>query len=377
VLGVPATPVLAARSSRPDYSGVAALGCRRWANVRVLMIDMRSDTVTRPTAAMRAAMACAEVGDDVFGEDPTVRALEEEIARITGKEAALFVTSGTLGNQLAIALQTRPGDEVVVGEWAHPILYEGGATAALSGVQMAVAGKGGLFTASELEAAVQPGDHWAPRTALVAVENTHNRAGGRVWPVDQLHAVAGRARSLGLSLHLDGARIWNASVACGAEVSALAAPFDTVSVCFSKGLGAPVGSAVCGTRAMVVEARRIRKRLGGGMRQAGILAAGALHALAHHRTRIAEDHANARVFAEMIAGCDGIRVEATAVETNIVNVDVEVSAALVAARARLLGLAINASGPTRLRAVTHLDVSRQEVEQAAGILTAAVTEASR
>jgi threonine aldolase len=336
------------------------------------MIDMRSDTVTRPSAAMRDAMARAEVGDDVYGEDPTVRALEDEVARITGKEAALFVTSGTMGNQLAIAIQTRPGDEVVVGEWAHPVLYEGGAAAALSGVQMAVAGKGGLFTPDELEAAVQPGDHWAPRTSLVAVENTHNRAGGRVWPLDQLHAVADRARRLGLALHMDGARIWNASVSTRTEVSALAAPFDTLSVCFSKGLGAPVGSALCGARAKIEEARRVRKRLGGGMRQAGILAAGALHALAHHRTRIAEDHANARAFAALIAGREGIRVEPTAVETNIVNVDLDASAALVAKRASALGLAVSAPGPTRLRAVTHLDVSRQDVERAAAILVSAV-----
>jgi threonine aldolase len=336
------------------------------------MIDMRSDTVTRPTTAMREAMARAEVGDDVFGEDPTVRALEEEVARITGKEAALFVTSGTMGNQLAIAVQTRPGDEVVVGEGAHPVLYEGGAAAALSGVQMAVAGKGGLFTADELEAAVQPADHWAPRTSLVAVENTHNRAGGRVWPVDQIRSVAERARRLGLALHLDGARIWNASVSARAEVSALAAPFDTVSVCFSKGLGAPVGSALCGPRATIEEARRVRKRLGGGMRQAGILAAGALHALAHHRARIAEDHANARVFAGIIAGREGIHVEPAAIETNIVNVDLDASATLVATRARALGLAVNASGPRRLRAVTHLDVSRQDAERAAEILVSAV-----
>jgi threonine aldolase len=340
------------------------------------MIDVRSDTVTRPTAAMRDAMARADVGDDVFGEDPTVRALEDEVARITGKEAALFVTSGTMGNQLAIAIQTRPGDEVVVGEWAHPVLYEGGAAAALSGVQMAVAGKGGLFTADELESAVQPGDYWAPRTTLVAVENTHNRAGGRVWPVDQLRAIADRARRLNLALHLDGARIWNASVSARVEVSVLAAPFDTVSVCFSKGLGARVGSALCGTRAKIEEARRVRKRIGGGMRQAGILAAGALHALAHHRERIAEDHANARLFAGLLAGRKGIHVAPEAVETNIVNVDLDVSAAPVASRARALGLAINPSGPKRLRAVTHLDVSRRDAEQAAAILATAVDEAS-
>ena len=265
------------------------------------MIDLRSDTVTRPTPPMREAMMRATVGDDVFGDDPTVIALEEEVARITGKEAALFVTSGTMGNQLAIATQTRPGDDVIVGEGAHPVYYEGGAAAALSGVQFSVAGRGGFFTPEELEAVVHPRVHWAPRTSLVSIENTHNRSGGRVWPAAEARAVAERARSLGFATHLDGARIWNASVASRVDVATLCAPFDTVSVCFSKGLGAPVGSAFCGPRKLVVEARRMRKRWGGAMRQSGILAAAALYALAHHRARLAEDHANARLLAESMA----------------------------------------------------------------------------
>src|SRR5579864_5883643 len=254
---------------------------------------------------MRDAMARAEVGDDVFGDDPTARALEEEVASITGKAAALFVPSGTMGNQLAIATQTRPGDEVIVGEGAHPVLYEGGAGAALSGVQFAIAGRGGLFTPEELESAVQPPAYWSPRTALVAIENTHNRAGGRVWPTAQARAVAERARALGFATHLDGARIWNASIATGLDVATLCAPFDTVSVCFSKGLGAPVGSALCGTRAIVQEARRLRKRWGGGMRQAGILAAGALYALRHHRERLPEDHRHARELAHQLSSAAG------------------------------------------------------------------------
>src|SRR5579863_283762 len=284
------------------------------------MIDLRSDTVTRPTPAMRAAMGGAVVGDDVFGDDPTARRLEEEIAGITGKPAALFVTSGTMGNQLAIATQTRPGDAVIVGEGAHPIHYEGAAGAALSGVQFGVAGRGGLFTPDEMQAACEPSSYWAPRTSLVAIENTHNRAGGRVWPVAQARAVAARARELGHATHLDGARIWNASAALGIDVSTLSAPFDTVSVCFSKGLGAPVGSAFCASRSLVEEARRVRKRWGGGMRQAGILAAAALHALAHHRARLADDQANARALAERLTGVSGIHVETAAVETNIVNI---------------------------------------------------------
>ena len=339
------------------------------------MIDLRSDTVTRPTAAMREAMARAEVGDDVFGEDPTVNALEEEVARVTGKEAALFVTSGTMGNQLAIATQTRPGDEVIVGEGAHPIFYEGGAAAALSGVQFSVAGRGGFYTPDEMDAAVQPRAHWAPRTSLAAVENTHNRAGGRVWPHHQARAVAERAHAGGLAVHLDGARVWNASVTSGVQVVAWCAPFDTVSVCFSKGLGAPVGSALCGRRALVDEARRIRKRWGGGMRQAGILAAGALHALAHHRARLADDHANARAFAEKIARLDGAHVDLASVETNIVNIDVDVPADDVAREARELGALIGASAPRRLRAVTHLDVSRADVDTAAEILAIALDRA--
>jgi threonine aldolase len=341
------------------------------------MIDLRSDTVTRPTAAMRDAMARAEVGDDVFGDDPTVRALEEEIARITGKEGALFVPSGTMGNQLAIATQTRPGDEVVVGEGAHPVHYESGAGPALSGVQFAVAGRGGMFTPEEMEAAVQPPVYWTPRTSLVAIENTHNRSGGRVWPPDQARAVAARARTLGLATHLDGARIWNAGVASGVDVATLCEPFDTVSVCFSKGLGAPVGSAFCAPRRLVEDARRFRKRWGGGMRQSGILAAGALYALAHHRSRLAEDHANARTLAELMARASGVRVDMASVQTNIVNIDLEVRADSVAARARDLGVLIHASGPSRLRAVTHLEVSSSDVRTASDVLARAIAEAPR
>jgi threonine aldolase len=336
------------------------------------MIDLRSDTVTRPTPAMRAAMAGADVGDDVFGDDPTVRALEEEVARITGKEAALFVTSGTMGNQLAIATQTRRGDEVIVGEGAHPVFHEAGAAAALSGVQLTIVGRGGVFTADDAAAAVQPRIYSAPRTSLVAIENTHNRAGGRVWALAQAHAVAERAHALGLAAHFDGARVWNASVASGVDVATWVAPFDTVSVCFSKGLGAPVGSAFCSSRKLVEEARRFRKMWGGAMRQSGVIAAAALYALAHHRARIADDHANARVFAERMARTAGARVDLATVETNIVNIDLETPAEAVAKKAREHGLLINSTGPKRLRAVTHLDVSRADVEAAADILTQAI-----
>jgi threonine aldolase len=336
------------------------------------MIDLRSDTVSRPTAGMRDAMARAEVGDDVFGDDPTARALEEEVASITGKAAALFVPSGTMGNQLAIATQTRPGDAVIVGEAAHPVLYESGAGAALSGVQFTVAGLGGMYTPEEMEAAVYPRVYWMPRTSLVAIENTHNHAGGCVWPRHQARAVAERAHELGLATHLDGARAWNASVASGVDMATLCAPFDTVSVCFSKGLGAPAGSAFCGPTKFIEEARRLRKRWGGAMRQVGVLAAAALYALAHHRTRLSDDHANARALAEKMAPVEGVRVDAAAVETNIVNLDLQVSAENVARAARAAGVLINPSGPKRLRAVTHLDVARADIDIAAEVIARAV-----
>lgn len=323
---------------------------------------------------MREAIARATVGDDVFGEDPTVRSLEREVARIVGKEAALFVTSGTMSNQLAIALHTRPGDEVIVSEGAHVVFYESGAGPALSGVQFAIAGSGGFFDADAMEACIHPRAHWSPRTSLVCIENTHNRAGGRVFPQANVIDIARRARTHGLALHLDGARIWNASVQSGLSVAELAAPFDSVSVCFSKGLGAPVGSALCGSAELIERARFFRKRWGGGMRQAGILAAGALFALEHHRERLREDHQHALRFAESAARIPHAMVETAKVETNIVNVDLEapLSAAAVADTARELGLAINASGPRRLRAVMHLDVASTDVERAVSLLGEAV-----
>jgi threonine aldolase len=338
------------------------------------MIDLRSDTVTRPSPEMREAIARAEVGDDVYADDPTANALEAEIAEITGMEAAIFVSSGTMGNQLAIALHTRPGDEVIIGDGAHPAFFESGAGPALSGIQFRVAGSGGLYTADEMEAAIEPTAYYAPRTSLVCVENTHNRAGGRVFPQVEARAIAERAKSRGLGAHLDGARIWNASVATGLSVRELCAPFDTVSVCFSKGLGAPVGSALCGSRARLAEARRIRKRWGGGMRQVGLLAAAARYALTHNRARIADDHANARVFATKVALQKGAHVDPATIETNIVNIDVDAAAEAVSQAALRLGLAINATGPRRLRAVTHLDVSRADAGRAAEILGRAIAE---
>jgi threonine aldolase len=338
------------------------------------VIDLRSDTVTRPTAGMRHAMAEAEVGDDVFGEDPSILALEDEVRTITGKEAALFVPSGTMGNQLAIACQTRPGDEVVIGEGAHVAFYEAGAGAALSGVQFVVAGRGGFFSADEMLEQVKPDAYYYPRTSLVALENTHNRGGGKLLAQSDARAVADAAHARGLAVHLDGARIWNASVASGLSVSELAAPFDTVSVCFSKGLGAPVGSALAGTREVVLRARRFRKMWGGGMRQAGILAAAARYALAHHRDRLADDHANAMAFARQMGTIKGVDVDVQGVVTNIVNVDLlsPLRADDLASLARAAGVLVNASGPARLRVVTHLDVSRDDVLEAAKRLARAI-----
>lgn len=333
------------------------------------LYDLRSDTVTRPTAEMRAAMAAAEVGDDVYGEDPSVNRLEERVADLLGMESALFVPSGTMSNQIGILVHTRRGDEVIIGEGAHCAWYESGAAAAWAGVQFAVAGKGGLFDASELVAAMKPaGDHY-PRTSLVVIENTHNRAGGRIFPERDVEAIARAARERGLGLHLDGARIWNASVAMRCEPRALAKPFDTVSVCFSKGLGAPVGSAFAGSREHVRAARRFRKMLGGGLRQAGVLAAAALYALDHQRQRLAQDHASARRLAEELNGIPGIDVRPSAVETNIVPLSVtHGDAEEFVKRAASVGVLLNATGARSLRAVTHLDLPDAAVDRAAELL---------
>lgn len=338
------------------------------------LADLRSDTVTKPTPGMREAMARAEVGDDVYGEDPTVEHLQARVAEVTGKEAALFVPSGTMGNQIALLCHTRRGDEVVIGEGAHCAFYESGAAPAWSGVQFAVAGAGGLFSASEFAEVIKPIEYHLPRSSLVVIENTHNRAGGRVFPQTEIAAIAEVAREKGLGLHLDGARIWNAAAATGLSVASLAAPFDTVSVCFSKGLGAPVGSALAGPLEMIRAARRFRKMLGGGMRQAGILAAGALYALDHHRERIGEDHQAARAIAAEVAKVSGAMV--ADVETNIINIDTpSTPAARVVEAARLRGVLVGASGPRRVRAVTHLDVRPEVVEDVARALAEAVREA--
>jgi len=318
---------------------------------------------------MRAAMAAAEVGDDVYGEDPTVRALEQRVAELLGKEAALFVPSGTMGNQIGLLVHTRRGDEVIIGEGAHCAWYESGAGAAWAGVQFAVAGRGGLFSAEEMLEAIKPAADHFPRTSLVVIENTHNRSGGRVFPLAEVERIAQAARARGLALHLDGARLWNASAASGTPLSALAAPFDTLNVCFSKGLGAPVGSAFVGSKEHVRAAHRFRKMLGGGMRQVGVLAAAARYALEQQRERLVEDHRSARKLADALRGAPGIEVPADAAETNIVQFIVtEIDAHELVRRAAESGVLVNATSPRTVRAVTHLDVSSEQVVRAAELI---------
>ena len=288
------------------------------------MIDLRSDTVTLPTSEMREAMYEAFVGDDVFGDDPSINNLEERVAEILGKEAAVYMPSGTMTNQVAIRTHTEPGDEILLEQSAHVYFNEAGATAALSGVICSlIPGDRGVFGAEEIEAAIRPTNDHYPRTKLVCVENTANRGGGKVWPLEKLAEVKKTAHENGLKIHLDGARIWNAAAAMNIPESEIAKHFDSVSVCFSKGLGAPVGSALAGSSDFIMEARRFRKQFGGGMRQAGIIAAGALYALENNRERLTVDHDNAKIFAKGLAEINGIDVNPDDVETNIINFRVQ------------------------------------------------------
>ncbi|MBI3078927.1 MAG: low-specificity L-threonine aldolase [Deltaproteobacteria bacterium] len=335
------------------------------------VIDLRSDTVTRPTPAMRQAMAEAEVGDDVFGEDPTVNALQARAATLLGKEAALFVPSGTMANQLAIRTHTEPGDEVIIEGSSHPFNYEGGATAALSGVQFfTLPGRRGILDASQVEAAIRPPDHHYPRTRLVCLENTHNRGGGSIFPLEKILEIAGVARDRGLALHLDGARLFNACVATGIKPAEYARHFDSVSFCLSKGLGAPVGSLLAGSAAFIDRAHRFRKMFGGGMRQAGILAAAGLYALDHHIERLEEDHRHARLLAQGLAGFPGVEVKPEEVETNMVFVRVTDRPAAELARAlREQGVLLLATARDTIRCVTHLDVSEADIHDALARIT--------
>ena len=326
-------------------------------------VDLRSDTVTRPTPGMRRAMAEAEVGDDVYREDPTITALEERVAELFGHEAGLLVPSGTMGNQIGMRLVCEPGQEVLCDADAHVVTYEMGAAAAIFGISTrTVVSSGGRLDADQLIAQVRPrGDWHLTATAAIAVENSHNRGGGLVQPLGELQKLWDWSREAGVAVHLDGARIWNAAVAAGLELSTYGRLADTVSVCLSKGLGAPVGSVLVSSSERIAAARLWRKRLGGGMRQAGVLAAAGIYALDHHYDRLAEDHEHARLLAERLG------VDPASVETNMVVLD-DVAAPVVAEAAKAQGVLVSQVSPRRIRLVTHLDVDRAAVDRAAAVL---------
>ncbi len=342
------------------------------------LIDLRSDTVTRPSAGMREAIAAAPVGDDQFGEDPTVNLLQERIAALLGKAAALWLPSGTMANQVALRVLTQPGDDVIVSQESHAVWHETGASAANAGVQFSAIGAKGVFTPEDFSAAVKPRGHMLyPPTTLVEIENTHNRAGGVVFPQAAVQRICAAAAEQAIATYLDGARLWNAAVASGRRPSELAAPFDLVSVALSKGLGAPGGSLLAGSTAVIERCVRYRRMFGGAMRQAGIFAAAGLYALDQNLARLAEDHANARVIAERLSTSSKIVLDLDTVQTNILVFDLAANApdaATVVARARQRDVLIFAFGPRTIRAVTHLDVSRAQCERAATVLLESVGE---
>ena len=338
------------------------------------MIDLRSDTVTRPSAAMREVMARAPVGDMQYGDDPSLNALEERVAALLGKEASLWLPSGTMANQVALRVLTRPGDDVLVGSEAHSVWHEAGGSAANAGVQFTEIGSGGLFTAADVRRHAKPRNQPylpLPATTLMQVENTHNRHGGLVFPQADIDAACAAARQLGLATYLDGARLWNAAVRSGSTPQRLAAPFDLVMVAFSKGLGAPAGSMLAGPKDLINAAIRQRRMLGGAMRQVGMFAAACDFALTCNFARLAEDHDNARLIAGRLAGCPGVRIAPDRTQTNIVVFELDgasLGATALVVGARAQGVLINALGPIKMRLVTHLDVSRADCERAAGVL---------
>jgi threonine aldolase len=333
------------------------------------LIDLRSDTVTKPTPAMRAFIAAAEVADDVFDEDPTVHQLQDKVAAYFGMERALYVPSGSMSNQVAIKTHTQPGDELLCEATAHVYVWEAGGPAALSGVMCrTIEGEYGVFDVSQLEGKIRPANEHYARTRLVCLENTHNRGGGRIFPIDKIRAISQWARGNGLAMHLDGARLWNAIVATGIAGREWARHFDSISVCFSKGLGAPIGSCLLGSKEFIGRARKIRKLFGGAMRQAGMAAAGALYAFDHHIDRLAEDHRNAQVIAQAIADTPGCRLDPPDVHTNLVWFEVEPelgTAKDVQAKLKQHGVLVNSTSAQVCRACTHLDVSAAQAERAA------------
>ncbi len=331
--------------------------------------DFRSDTVTRPTPEMRRAMAEAVVGDDVLGDDPTVKRLESLVAGLFGKEAGLFVPSGSMGNSVAIGAQVKPGEEMIAEEWAHCVNFEAGAVGAVWGVVVrCLPSDRGAMDPAQIARWIRPGSLHTPRTALVAAENTHNFHGGAVVPVENLRALRALTRERGVRMHLDGARIWNASLASGVGLAEYGGLCDTMSVCLSKGLGAPVGSVVLGEREFVERARHLRKRLGGGMRQSGVLAAAGIVAVERMRGRLGEDHANARRFADGMASIPGLHVDPALVDTNILFVGTDRPAREVCERLREHGVLVNPTSEHACRFVTHHDVDREDVDHALAIL---------
>src|SRR3990172_1723478 len=341
------------------------------------VVDLRSDTVTRPSPGMRRAMAEAEVGDDVFGDDPTVNRLQERVAQLLGKEAAIYVPSGSMANQTAIRSQTQPGDEIIAHADSHIYHYEAGAPAGLSGCSVRLLhGPRGTFDAAAVRAAMRSTDSHFPQSALIVVENTHNRGGGTCWSLEEIARIRGVADEFRVRMHLDGARLMNACVAKGHSPTQYTKYFDTVSMCFSKGLGAPVGSAVAGTKETIKRVHRFRKMFGGGMRQAWVIAAAALYALEHNIDRLAEDHANAKRLASAIADMPGVSIDVEAVETNILYVDVQEStgtAKAVCDALREHQVWVLPTAPQRFRAVTHLDVSAESIDRAVAALKRVLT----
>lgn len=349
-----------------------------WRRNESNLVDLISDTSSRPCEAMRQAMATADVGDEQRGEDPSVNALCQRVAELLGKEEAVFLPSGTMCNQIAVLVHCRPGDEVIAAEASHVITSEGAGAAALAGAFVRpVPAERGVFSGADLRAAVRRRAPKAPRSRLVTVEQTHNQGGGKVWPVDALEDVAAAARELGLTLHMDGARLMNAVVAAGVDAGTYATPFDSAWLDLSKGLGCPVGGVLAGDAGFIEEAWLWKHRLGGAMRQAGIVAAAGLYALEHNVERLAEDHANARLLAEGAEAIAGVRVDPSPVETNLVFLDVSGtghSADAIAAAFQEQGIRVGVEGPHRMRAVTHCDVTRADCLRAVDVLAAALED---
>ncbi len=345
------------------------------------IIDLRSDTVTRPSPGMIKAMMEAEVGDDVLGEDPTVNRLQEMVAKLLGKEAALFVPTGTMANQIAIGVHGAPGEELICDHSSHVYVWEGGGIARLSGITTRpLPGHHGLIEIDQLRGTIRPDDCHYARTRIVSLENTHNRGGGRIHPLPEVAEISGWARGNGLVMHLDGARLMNAVVATAIPAHEWARYFDTVAICFSKGLGTPVGSAIVGSEAYIAKAHRLRKVFGGGMRQAGYLAAAAIYALENNVERLADDHANAQILAQAVQATDGLSLETGHVHTNLVWIEVDPklgTAADVAALLRGCGVLVSALGKQVIRACTHLDVSREQIEFAADLVRTVPKELKR